>query len=144
MEQITAARTHGGVMVGAQRVAERERVKCLPQRFGTQSARVEGAIYNALGELCEEQLRVRWQFYRLSNGGVYLAPDCNGPINLTCQANGFYGAVSADAAGLVACALAYAKLGFLTGDDRIVDAFHQLTTFISQHTEAADIFAAIQ
>jgi len=63
---------------------------------------------------------------------------------LTCyEGNGFKGEVSADAAGIIACLMAFSHLSFQTGDDRIIEAFHNLREFVSTHREARLIFLAI-
>jgi hypothetical protein len=83
-----------------------------------------------------------WQFFELSNGGFYMAPEVD-HLHLSAVGNGYEGRVSADAAGITACLYALSHLPFDIPDDRIVSHYYQLGDFAAEHAEAAAIFAAI-
>ena len=83
-----------------------------------------------------------WHFYILPNDGFYMAPD-DAPFALYCEGNGFEGTVSAEAAGIIACLMAYSHQSFQIYDPRISNAFQKLLACVHRHPEAPLIFRAI-
>lgn len=123
-------------------VPQAARTNCLPRLFGSNCVRVESAIINMLGRLCEDYSGGYWQFYTLQNGGFYMAPDSDQPFRLQWDGNGYEGSVSADAAGVIACLMAFSNLSFLIDDARIATAYQLLRDCVSSHPEARAIFSA--
>jgi Antirestriction protein len=83
-----------------------------------------------------------WHFYELSNGGFYMAPECE-PLILLVAGNGYAGRMSAEAAGITACLFAFSHLSFRIPDEVIGCHYHQLRDFALEHPEASAILAAI-
>ena len=130
-------------IVSATKVQDGARLMALPNHFGKYGVRVESAVFSTLNGLCADYNGGYWEYYGLSNGGFYMAPVSNRPFQLQCAGNDFNGAVSADAAGIIAFLFAYSHLSFQLKNDKIVDAFHHLRDFAYTHKERRLIFAAI-
>ena len=88
--------------VNARLVTGEERLRTLPKHFGPRQLTVEHAVFTWMRELATEYRGGVWQFYELSNGGFYMAPQVE-PLHLRVEGNGFDGQMSADAAGITAC-----------------------------------------
>lgn len=127
--------------IAAARVPEDERMNTLPNHFGRHLLTVENAIYAWLRELSGEYRGGYWHFYELSNGGFYMAPDCES-LQLRVDGNGYDGRVSGDAAGIIACLFALSHLSFQIPSEMLLSHFQQLLDFAFEHREAAAIFAA--
>lgn len=133
----------GALAVTAARVAEDVRSVCLPRYFGMECVVVEAWIFNMMARLCREYDGGYWHYYELSNGGFYMAPDSAESYELAVDGNGFMDRVSADAAGIITCAMVYSHLSFVLRDGRMAAAFHLLRDYIGAHPEARQIFAAL-
>ena len=129
--------------VEAREVGNDERMQMLPKHFGREMLTVEYAIYAFMRKLASEYKGGYWTFFELSNGGFYIAPECEGAFNICVDTNGFEGTMSADAAGITACLFALSHLSFQVEDERIANHFHYLREFALSHAEAGTILAAI-
>lgn len=135
-----------GVMerpVLARRVAEAGRIDCLPRHFGVMGIVVEHAVYGTLARMAENYRGGYWHYHELDNGGFYMAPENDTPYLLIVEGNGYEGIVSPDAAGIVACAMAYSHLSFRSDGPLFAKAFHQLRAYIFTHPEHAEILQAL-
>lgn len=127
--------------ITSQRIPESERGDILPRYTGAAFLRFESLVYTLMGRACADYHGGFWQFYALSNGGFFMAPDRDEPMTLTWPDNYFEGQMSAEAAGIGVSLMA---LSFLTFSERISDAtrecladrFHELREFASAHAEA--------
>lgn len=128
-------------MIAAARVPDHERMDTLPRHFGRHLVAVENAVYAWLRELSNEYSGGYWHFYELSNGGFYMAPECES-LAIRVAGNGYDGVMSADAAGITACLFALSHLSFQVPNEAIGRHFHWLLEFAAAHREAAAIFAA--
>ena len=137
--------SHGATAVTAVQVDDHQRIKLTANLFGIHfQLKLEPAIYYFSETLSEDYEGGYWQFYRLSNGGFYMAPeqDYNFKVNAI---NGFAGALSADALGLTACLYAYSHLSFGEGKfaETCAEHYHLLLDFACVHKEAGSILRAI-
>ena len=85
-----------------------------------------------------------WEFYALSNGGFYMAPQTDEPFDVRAQ-NGFEGRLSACAFGMTVCLYAFSHLSF-EGDSTaaaFAEQYHLLREHMLDHPEAQSILAAI-
>jgi hypothetical protein len=86
-----------------------------------------------------------WDFFKLSNGGFYMALDEADIYKVSCP-NYYQGKLSGDALGIVATLCAYSHLSF---SDELAFAkdcarhFHLLRDYAGEHAEARAIFGAI-
>ena len=129
--------------IEARRVDDSERIRALPRYFGIRMTTFEGAVYDFMHRFAPDYRGGFWQFYELSNGGFYMAPDRES-YRFCVDTNGYEGVLSADAAGIAVCLFACSHLSFHDrGSDLFAERFHQLREFALDHPESAEIFAAI-
>ena len=126
------------------RVAESQRMNILPRYTGRHFMLMEGLIYKVMGEYSEAYNGGHWIMWELSNGGFYMAPgDKNKTFPMCCAGNYYSGTMSADAAGVVSCLVAFNRMAWHTRDQRFSDLFYALREWAAEHPEAAEIFKAI-
>ena len=106
---------------------------------------LEPLIYEFADKLAPEYLGGIWRYYKLSNQGLYLAPEDDRIWVVSCP-NGFHGQLSSDALGVTACLYAYSHCSF-SRDERFgskcSDHYHRLREFMYSHRELASILGAI-
>lgn len=130
-------------------VPQCQRLAFLPKYFGASLVMIEAEaqVFRHLSSLCPEYQGAYWECYELSNGGLYMAPRLPGTLSLHVEGNGYSGAMSADAAGIVATLFALSYLSFKYQDvsegERCGDHYHRLRDFASDHPEARLILQAI-
>jgi hypothetical protein len=129
--------------INAREVAGYERMQTLPKHFGRDMLTVEYAIYAFMRKLAREYTGGYWTFFELSNGGFYMAPECETTLVVCIDTNGFEGTMSADAAGITACLFALSHLSFQVRNESIANHYHLLRDFALGHAEAGTILAAI-
>lgn len=133
------------ITITRHQVADDHRSNITADFFGSYfPRRIEPLIFALAEEMGHEYRGGLWQFYRLSNGAFYMAPDFYGNFTVSCE-NGFKGAMSADALGITACLYAYSRLSFGDGDCAEICAqqYHWLREYMLEHAEAREILAAI-
>lgn len=126
-------------------VAEQERINHTAKLFGLNfPMRLEPAIFNIAANLASEYNGGFWEFYKLSNGGFYMAPVSDKKFSVSCE-NGFEGELSADALGIVCCLYAYSHLSFGEGAfaETCAEQYHLLREFALDHPEVGCIMQAI-
>ena len=133
----------GSHRITARRVDDSQRLMTLPRYFGHRLMIFESAVYDFMHRLAPDYRGGFWQFYELSNGGFYMAPD-RASYRFCVDSNGYEGVLSADAAGIAVCLFTYSHLSFRdTHAGLFGERFHQLREFALDHAEANEIFAAI-
>lgn len=114
-------------------------------RFGVRFLWLESYVYDSAASLSVDYDGGFWEFYTLSNGGFYMTPRGDDRFQVAC-ANGFEGALSADAFGITACLYAYSLLSFSAEPEfaeACVKQYHLLREYVQQHDEAGTILRAI-
>jgi hypothetical protein len=129
--------------IEAREVGNGERMQMLPRHFGRDMLTVEYAVYAFMRKLTAQYTGGYWTFFELSNGGFYMAPECETTFDICVDGNGFEGSMSADAAGITACLFALSHLSFQIENESIARHYHQLRDFALAHREASAILAAI-
>jgi Antirestriction protein len=95
-----------------QPLSEAQRVEYTTSLFGAGfPVAVEPALFRFAGLLSPEYTGGYREFYALSNGGFYMAPASDGPIQVRSE-NGFEGELSACAFGITICLYAFSQLSF--------------------------------
>ena len=93
-------------------VPEHKRLGYTAKLFGVNFPMVfEPTVYNITDNIADDYHGGYWEFYELSNGGFYMAPQSDTPFNVSCE-NGFEGVLSGDALGITTCLYAYSLLSF--------------------------------
>lgn len=88
----------------AVRLEGAQRLTFLPDLFGGDFMTSEASVYAYAHRYCPEYQGGFWHFYRLPDGGGFMAPDT--PELLLCNtANGFEQTVSGEVAGIILTAL---------------------------------------
>lgn len=130
--------------VTAALVADEKRLNFLPAYFGPRlMLRGEGLVYGWMSRLADAYNGGFWNYYELSNGGFYMAPEL-GRLRLEVAGNGYSGEMSADAAGIVATLFALGQIvAQIDGTDALIDRYHYLRDFAGDHPEASAIYRAI-
>lgn len=133
----------GATAVTATLVTEPQRLAFLPHHFGEKVAtRIESTVQVWMDSLCPHYRGGCWDFFALSNGGAFMAPREAGPYEIRVDGNGFDGQVSAEAAGIIACAFALNSL-LWQGHDSLADKHDQLQAYIAWHPDSATIRRAL-
>ena len=132
------------LIITACRVEDDNRMEFLPEFFGESlMLKGEGLVYNWMRRLSEDYQGGLWQFYHLSNGGFYMAPDLDRKLVLCVPGNWFQRELSADAAGIVATLFVLCQLANTTEDDRLIDLYYKLKAYLDFHPEGGLIAQAI-
>ena len=131
--------------ITCQRITDNQRIHHTADLFGIHfPMRLEPFVYSITASIAREYNGGYWEFYALSNGGFYMAPDFDIKFTVSCE-NGFSGSMSADALGITACLYAYSNLSF--GGDEFADVcaqqYHWLREYVFEHPEAQAILGAI-
>lgn len=124
---------------------EAARLKCLGDIAGhsiMKTIRLEHAFFNAMALFDDTYHGGWWNFFKLSNGGFYVALKDDKQFHMA-SPNGFECDVDANTAGIIVSAFAYSNLSFGPNGEAFGDAYHQLADFIFQHSEAGTIRAAL-
>ena len=126
-------------------VPEPERLSFVEKLFGLRYVTLlEPTVFDMAGMLAADYSGGYWEFFSLSNGGMFAAPRGDDTFNVCCQ-NGFEGKLSANALGLTAYLYAYSELSFGEGafGDLCATQYHLVREYMFQHTEARAILRAI-
>lgn len=120
-----------------------ERLQCLPEDAGREHVVLEHTVYDMLSMMSEDYDGGFWEYFRLSNGGFYMAPNTTKSFRLLGPNNGFKGEVCANTAGIIASAMAYSHLSFRHLGECFARAYELLSCFIFMHCDAGTIRAAL-
>ncbi len=138
-----------------QLVADDQRTTVTADLFGAYfPLQLEPFVFSMASRLSEDYRGGYWQFYRLSNGGFYMAPQHGsdrGSGNASAgrfqvaSENGNECFMSADALGITACLYAFSQLSFGQGEfaEACAEHYHRLREYVFAHVEARGILQAI-
>ena len=123
------------------------RIHFWPQHFGTipQWLMLEPRIFAWMDRFCADYSGGIWQFYTLSNGGAFMAPDAEGDDkwHLFNGMNGNGAEMSAEAAGIAVCLIEYSHHACHTECDAMTEHYYRLRYYALQHPESHAILAII-
>lgn len=132
-----------GRTIVASRAPEGRRFDFLYRQLQADFIRFEALAFMHLREASEDYQGGMWNFFTLSNGGFYMAPVEPSSFRLCCPGNHYEGTLSADAAGIFACAMALSHLSYSATTDRPGRLFCLLRAFYDEHPEAAALNRAL-
>lgn len=99
-------------IITATLVPEASRMDVAGKHFGIRfPLTVEPMIFQFATQLAPAYGGGYWSFYKLSNGGFYMAPNLDKSFQVIAD-NGFSGTMSAEALGITACLYAFSNLSF--------------------------------
>jgi len=128
-----------------QRIATNQRISHTARLFGLNfPLKLEPAVFSIAGNLAAEYDGGLWEFYKLSNGGFYMAPDSAEQFSVSAE-NGYEGSMSGNALGVTACLYAYSHLSFGEGAfaETCAEQYHLLREYMLGHRESGEILQAI-
>lgn len=124
-------------------VPAEERLEFYPTHFPARYLVAgERMVFGWAESLSEDYNGAYWEFYTLSNGGFYMAPN-EGEFQVVVPGNYFEKTVSADAFGIICTFFTLGNILAETPDEKVCDQYHALRHYASLHDEADLILAAI-
>lgn len=133
--------------ITACKVPEAERYLFLPEFYPGLYMAAESLTYLVAKRYISGYCGAYWNFFKLSNGAYFMAPDEPEPVRVVVTDNYTDETMSAEAAGIVTtlyvlCQLTAAQLK--DGDrERYVDLWHKLRDYACQHHDREAILKAI-
>ncbi|EMQ2082898.1 antirestriction protein [Yersinia enterocolitica] len=130
-------------------VPNHQRPRFWPQHFGNipQWLILEPHVFGWLDRLCVDYHGGLWDFYTLSNGGAFMAPDTdennNEKWSLFNAMNGNSGEMSAEAAGIAVCLIVYSHHACRTECDAMTEHYYRLRDYALRHAECHTIMYII-
>lgn len=125
------------------RIEDKDRIGFLPRVTEGRNLEFEFGVYDLMRDFCRDYAGGFWEFYSLSNGGFYIAPDEDRRYHIFVPSNGFDGELSSDAAGVVMSLYSLNKMTWRAPTEYLNAKYYELYDFAAQHPEAATIFGAI-
>lgn len=139
--------------ITATAVPDAQRLHFWPQHFGMvpQWITLEPRIFAWMDRLCAEYSGGVWQFYTLSNGGAFMAPeadadeghDNNSKWTLFNPMNGNDAEMNTEAAGIAVCLMAYSHHACSTACDAMTAHYYRLRDYALNHAECRAIMRII-
>jgi hypothetical protein len=118
---------NAGLLSGAQRIHERERLAFLPRVFGENCMTFERLVFNH-ASLLQGYKGGQWDFYELSSGGALLVAGAgcgfSGDVPVAVAGNDYEGVLPAPVAGLIVCLFALGSLSSIAysrGNDALME-----------------------
>jgi hypothetical protein len=98
-----------------------------------------------MDRLCADYSGGVWNFYTLSNGGAFMAPESEGDEtwSLFNDMNGNSAAMSAEAAGIAVCLMTYSHHACRTESDAMTEHYYRLRDYALSHAECNAIMHII-
>ena len=128
-------------------VPDELRIGFWPQHFGSipQWITLEPRIFGWMGRLCADYHGGIWRFSTLSNGGAFMAPESEHDEKWTLfnSMNGNGAELTSEAAGMVACLMAYNHHACRTECDAMTEHYYLLRDYALIHPECSAIMHLI-
>ena len=123
---------------------EYERLSFTPQLFGPELMLMgESLVFDLHNQMTGRSYSGHWEFYKLSNGGFYMAPEGNDLLRITWPGNRFDDVMSSDAAGIVMSLFALNIMAFEFHNSHLPAMVFKLEDFARGHAESSKIRKAI-
>lgn len=141
----TLSRTVNPSAISTILVPDELRASFWPQHFGTipQWILLEPRIFSWLDRMCADYSGGIWNFYTLSNGGTFIAPDSDETWPLFNAFNGNGAELSSEAAGITVCLLEFSHHACRTECDAMTEHYYRLRDYALHHPECAAIMQII-
>ncbi|HDS6517086.1 TPA: antirestriction protein [Klebsiella oxytoca] len=128
-------------------VPDELRIGFWPQHFGSipQWITLEPRIFAWMDRLCADYHGGIWRFSTLSNGGAFMAPESEHDKTwaLFNSMNGNGAELTSEAAGMVACLMAYNHHACRTECDAMTEYYYLLRDYALNHPECSAIMHLI-
>jgi hypothetical protein len=133
-------------IITRKKVPEDLRITHVGDIFGVNfPMRLEPFVFNAASTMVDDYNGGYWEFYELSNGGFYMAPNTDMRFHFS-SPNGYVCELSSDAMGITVCLYAYSMLSFdgiRDFSEVCAEHYHLLREYMMEHPEVASILGAI-
>lgn len=134
--------------IAATQVTDENRIRFWPQHFGRipQWILLEPTVFTWMDRFCADYHGGIWQLYTLSNGGAFMAPDADGGEDLWTLFNDMNGngaEMSAEAAGIAVCLIAYSHHACRTQCDAMTEHYYRLRDYALLHPDCHAIMRII-
>lgn len=129
------------VLVTATKVADDDRLDVLPRHFPKSFLKFENLVYNMTEHVCSDYQGGFWEFYELSNGGLFMAPQSDNEWQVSVPGNYFEGSVSSQVLGIISSLFALNALAHT--DELAADKYYQLLDHVRSHPDQGVIYRAI-
>ena len=126
-------------------VSEEMRLQFWPKHFGKipQWTLLEPRAFAWMDRLCEAYKGGYWNYYTLSNGGAFIAPDSEDSWAMFNKLNGNSAEMSSEAAGIAVCLLNWSHHACRTGSHAMIEHYYRLREFALRHPESNAIMHII-
>ncbi len=128
-------------------VPDELRIGFWPQHFGSipQWITLEPRIFTWMDRLCAYYQGGIWRFSTLSNGGGFMAPESDHDEKWTLfnRMNGNGAELTSEAAGMVACLMAYNHHACRTECDAMTEHYYRLRDYALNYPECSAIMHLI-
>jgi hypothetical protein len=130
-------------------VPDEQRVAFWPGHFGSipQWIILEPTVFAWMDRFCTDYRGGIWNFYTLSNDGVFMAPeaheDADEKWSMFNSMNGNGGELSSEAAGIAVCLIAYSHHACRTECDAMTEHYYRLRDYALSHAECNAIMHII-
>lgn len=128
-------------------VLDEQRVAFWPQHFGNipQWIILEPQVFAWMDRFCAGYSGGIWSFYSLSNGGAFMVPETDNDAfwSLFNTMNGNAADMSAEAAGIAVCLVAYSHHACRTECDAMTEHYWRLRDYAQNHAECSAIMRII-
>ena len=128
-------------------VPDKLRIGFWPQHFGSipHWITLEPRIFAWMDRLCADYHGGIWRFSTLSNGGAFMAPESDHDEKWTLfnSMNGNGAELTSEAAGMVACLMAYSHHACRTECDAMTEHYYLLRDYALIHPECSAIMHLI-
>ncbi|HBQ8495505.1 antirestriction protein [Klebsiella pneumoniae] len=128
-------------------VPDEQPVEFWPQHLGNipQWITLEPQVFAWIDRFCADYSGGIWNFYTLSNGGAFMAPETDNDAfwSLFNTMNGNAANMSAEAAGIAVCLIAYSHHACRTECDAMTEHYWRLRDYALHHPECSAIMRII-
>lgn len=145
----TLSDTENATPLTATLLPDEQRSGFWPQHFGAipQWITLEPHIFAWMDRFCADYCGGIWNFYALSNDGAFMAPEPDGDDDekwtMFNPMNGNGAKMSAEAAGIAVCLIAYSHHACRTGCDAMTEHYYRLRDYALNHPECNAIMQII-
>ena len=145
-ESLTSPRTDTD-RIECMPVPDEQRAAFWPQQFGSipQWITLEPHIFGWMDRFCRDYSGGIWNFFTLSNGGAFMAPESETDEKWTLfnSMNGNGAEMSTEAAGIAVCLIAYSHHACRTECDAMTEHYYRLRDYALLHPDCHAIMRII-
>lgn len=145
-ESLTSPRTDTD-RIECMPVPDEQRAAFWPQQFGSipQWITLEPHIFGWMDRFCRDYSGGIWNFFTLSNGGAFMAPENENDEKWTLfnSMNGNGAEMSTEAAGIAVCLIAYSHHACRTECNAMTEHYYRLRDYTLLHPDCHAIMRII-